>query len=96
MVKICLTICSHVSYGGPGTIDDRCIGINYDVSWTLANPNPDPKADPVTNPNRNLSPNPNPRSLMYTLIRSMAGRGIATYSARVLRSTSTRRRAHKA
>mmetsp|Transcript_7233 Transcript_7233/g.14462 ORF Transcript_7233/g.14462 Transcript_7233/m.14462 type:complete len:1084 (+) Transcript_7233:531-3782(+) len=30
MFKICLTICSHVSYGGPGTVDDRCIGVNYD------------------------------------------------------------------
>ena len=49
MVKICLTICSHVSYGGPGTIDDRCIGINYDVGWTVTltlDPNADP--GPIT------------------------------------------------
>ena len=39
MVKICLTICSHVSYGGPGTIDDRCIGIkcrDHHLNLTLA------------------------------------------------------------
>jgi len=30
MLRICLTICSLTDFGGPGTVDDRCVGVNYD------------------------------------------------------------------
>jgi len=30
MLRICLTICSHVDFGQPGEVDTRCVGVNYD------------------------------------------------------------------
>lgn len=30
MLRICMTICMHVDFGGPGDVDARCVAVNYD------------------------------------------------------------------
>ena len=30
MFKICMTVCAHIDFGGPGTRDQQCWGVNYD------------------------------------------------------------------
>ena len=30
MIRICMSICAQIDYGGPGTRDDRCWGVNFD------------------------------------------------------------------
>ena len=30
MLRICMTICAYTDYSGPGTFDNRCVGVNYD------------------------------------------------------------------
>ena len=40
MLRICLSVCAHVDYGGPGTRDARCWGVNYDEHGFLGHCRP--------------------------------------------------------
>jgi hypothetical protein len=30
MMRLCMTVCAYTDYAGPGTFDNRCIGVNWD------------------------------------------------------------------